>query len=548
MKKRCFLFGILFPLVMPAGAIAEGVEPELSFPDVTAVVSGGTVTAGSDSVEFSGIIDRSGKTGTLVPELPDITPGVELPAPELADRESAKNIFAEGCAGGGFPGLFTGDFSVYRLYGGDPFRLGFSHTSMDGYWNRPLHSGFFDSSTLVELSKTFSAGPMEWNIGGTYASSGDGLQGKSEFISALRKSTAEGDISWKWTLPHGFALGASAEAGLYTRFSDMTAGGQNFSGPEWIKGISVFSFSPELRAEWSGNGFLAEFSADYVLDCDTDGALSDSSGRTASRAEFLGKIGWSGSQVSVSAHASAVVGNHIGGDTVIVPFGLDLKWVFPVYFSDRKVSLFLSGGLDSFRTQISSAEEKFKFSGFSFIPKETSDWFGRADIVVPLKTSFTGSAGVEFRTTALGNGIWEPDYGTDGLVNGVAGYTERSRSLLSTEFKVAYHYKIFSLAGSWKSNWLYLPVLEDRQMLSLQISFQDENSRWGVKTALGFSMDSDDHVPDLGIECFVRLTDAVRLVLSADDVLKLVGGGTRSYSGGYLAGTGKAEILLKFFF
>ena len=54
--------------------------------------------------------------------------------------------------------------------------------------------------------------------------------------------------------------------------------------------------------------------------------------------------------------------------------------------------------------------------------------------------------------------------------------------------------------------------------------------------------------PVINLECFARLTSAVRIVGSVEDIVKLLKGEQRIYAGQYAARGGTAKIMLKFFF
>ena len=95
---------------------------------------------------------------------------------------------------------------------------------------------------------------------------------------------------------------------------------------------------------------------------------------------------------------------------MIVPFNVGISSLFPVYFSNRRVSILAEGGIESYKQKSFNLEEKFKFTNCNLNPSEVSEWYGRFSFSVPLKTSFTGSAEIEYRKTAYNNGRWNPKY------------------------------------------------------------------------------------------------------------------------------------------
>ena len=93
------------------------------------------------------------------------------------------------------------------------------------------------------------------------------------------------------------------------------------------------------------------------------------------------------------------------------------------------------------------------------------------DLTLPLKSSFTGNAVLDFRKTAFDNGRFMPVYSDDALCYGMYGYELSNVTMFSTEFNIAYHYKLLSLTAGWHSNWIDVPVLESPQMILLNASF-----------------------------------------------------------------------------
>jgi hypothetical protein len=57
-----------------------------------------------------------------------------------------------------------------------------------------------------------------------------------------------------------------------------------------------------------------------------------------------------------------------------------------------------------------------------------------------------------------------------------------------------------------------------------------------------------DIIPIIDMSAFFRLTQAVRLAVSVEDIVKLISGDSRTYAGDYIDRSGSASILVKFFF
>ena len=130
----------------------------VTLPDITTTVSGEIVTAGNEAVpDFSKIIPGDKKDDSSLPVFSE--ENISYDEEPIADFSfgEAKTIFAQGLVGGGFPGDFIGDFSVYKSIGENPFKIEFSHFSKNGYGKHKAGDGFFNSSTRLFAEKTITA-------------------------------------------------------------------------------------------------------------------------------------------------------------------------------------------------------------------------------------------------------------------------------------------------------------------------------------------------------------------------------------------------------
>lgn len=119
--------------------------------------------------------------------------------------ERQRQFFAQGLVGGGFPGDFIGDFSVYKSIGENPFKIEFSHLSKNGYGKHKAGDGFFNSSTRLFAEKTITAKSTDFVIGGEYKKNEIGLQSVSPFFYDLNSQEAFGNFfckkkffTWIW--------------------------------------------------------------------------------------------------------------------------------------------------------------------------------------------------------------------------------------------------------------------------------------------------------------------------------------------------------------
>lgn len=541
MKKENCIFCVLF--IMSAAVLSA--QAEMTLPDVTTVVSGDSLTAGKNAVpDFSDVLPGPSGGKEVLPELPDVSAGGNAAADETVSKSETENsVYAEGLVGGGFPGFFTGRFSVYRSAGKDPFRIGFNYESADGYARNSFTDGYYDRTVKITGEKTFTAKNAVYTFNGSYESDGDGLQNTWPGFYDVTKQTIGSKADAVWTLPNGFGLQSHLDADWYNRFAGITG---SPSADAYAGHSSVFSMSPSVQFGWKSHGFSSYFDTAWYLQSDTEGTLSAGS---TNRARFGTGLGWENSFISVFGKAAAVVGTEIGNNDVIVPFTVGVKSSFVTGLSARKMSITSEGGLSSVQPLYAELEKKYKFSALSFIPGETTDWYGTVTADVPVKDMFSVTTQAEYRGTASGNGVWEPSYTESSFKDGQYAYAQTDRSQLYTTAGVSFSRGILTLRGAWKAQWIYVPVLEAPNTVELSASLQGVDSRWGTDADIRFFPDEgEDHVPEINISGYVRLTRAVRLAVTADDVVKLVTGQPRTYAGRYIARSGSAGLLIKFFF
>ncbi|MFA6855833.1 MAG: hypothetical protein WCR31_01370 [Treponema sp.] len=541
MKKKVY---VCCSLVLVSAVFLFAQNKGITLPDVTTVVSGDALTAGRNAVpDFSEVLPSESDSKTVLPELPEVPAGKNAGADAAVSKAKTENsVYAEGLVGGGGPGIFNGNFSVYRSAGADPFRIGFNYASADGYARNSFTDGFYDRTAAITGEKTFTTKNATYELSGSYESLGNGLQNQGEEFYDVTKQTVAGKADAAWILPGGFSLHSDVNTGWYNRFAGIT-GSQ--AAADYAEKSAVFSLSPSVMLGWDTGGFSSYFSAAWCLQSDTAAVLSD--GNT-NRTRFGTGLGWKNDFINIFGDAAAVIGTKLGGNPVVVPFTLGISSSFVTGLSSRKTALSAEGGIVSEQPFYAELEKKYTFSELSFIPGETSDWYGKITVAVPVKDIFSFTTEAEYRKTAFGNGVWEPDY-EDGFAYGQYTYKQTDRSLLCTDTGISFSKGILTLRGSWKAQWLYVPVLETPDTITVSASLQGNDSRWGAGTEISLSPDEhSDHMPELSFSGFYRLTKAVRLAVTADDVVKLITGKSRTYAGRYITRSGSAGFVIKFFF
>ncbi len=534
------LVGLLLALSLYAQNMETG-ENQIELPDLTTVVTGSSDSEDyAPAPSFEDVLEIPYDSGTLIPLLPKISVNGDEEAGDYADQNLQKNIYAEGQIGGGYPASFIGDFQIARLYGADPFKIAFTHESSSGYAGHNLADGFNNAQTAIAIERDFIRKNIQWGFGASYKDESNGLQSKAEGLAANNLDAVGVKANFLWQLPHSFNLALDADSHFYYRFADITKSSSLTDAvPDWIVSTSRVSAEPALHFFWEDKGFNVGLRAKYNLEAWK---------KAANRGQFNLDFSWQNEKVKLYTNAGLVIGNLTGSKSLIVPFTLGLDTVLPVYFSDRQLNLSLSGGLCSERKTTEQLEHTYAYSGLKDLSSEISDWYGSFNLLVPLKSSFTGNISAGFFHTAFDNGIWTPDYNAASLTKGLYGYSQKNRFELFTDFAFTWKYKLFAATAKYHANWIDLPVLENRHSISVDFALQSEKGSWGINLDTRYLLDAADYKPFINLEAYVQAADAVRIVLSVNDMLKLLGAEERMYAGQYVANSGNVSLLVKFLF
>lgn len=542
MKKYICSILIASLVLSPFFAQSENQEQsQIELPDLTTVISGdGSTEEAAPAPDFDDVLVLTYDSGNLTPVLPGEGQNDDSNVLEAGGTSSDKDIYADGQIGGGYPASFTGDFKISRIYGSDPFKISFNHNSTTGFAGHELAQGYKETNSAIGVEKDFIRSNIEWGLKAFYKDGGDGLQSKVDGLSSVNQDRVGLSAYYTHALPKGFGLNFVLDSQFYYRFVDITKGAVTATEvPEWIKKFSSITVDPALAVTWKYNGFETGFDAAYSL---------EAWDKTVHRGQFDLSFAWSNENLKISTKAGIVTGNSLGEHKVIVPFNLGLDTALPVYFSDRKLELSLNGGLASNRNSVSELEQKYKFTAMNDFASENSFWYGNIKLLIPLKTTFTGNVSAGYSRTVLNNGVWTPVYLPQGLHSGLYGFEQMNRNELYTDFAFTWKYKIFATTASYRANWLEVPLLEYKHSFSVNFSLQSQKGIWGADLKTTFHLDAIDKKPVIDMEGYMQVSPAVRICLSVDDLLKLLGAEERTYAGQYAANCGNAALLVKFLF
>lgn len=552
MKKNILiqLSVFLFAGFYQAYAQAGGESGKIVLPDLTTVISSEEQEEANVKLPvFDDVVVLPNKTSDIELVLEqEEEPAFEAFEPEPVEISSLPSDYflVQGLIGGGLPSLFTGDFTLSQPESKSPLSINFNHRSTNGFAFSSLADGFYKRNTLVSMGKAFSAQKFLWKVSGSYAELQNGLQDQTESESSILQDTIFAGGSFEYKPFDGFTLGTELKSDFYFRYEDLLSASL---APSWIKGASALSVEPVLNLEWKkkvsekAGDVVLGFKTDYLFEFLTSSQMPGE--RSLNRVALGLNFSWQKKIIKLVAAGDVVFGDRIN-HPVLVPFSAGIYFTLPVYFSTDFLQIELESGLKSTQTKFSDYEKKYSFTGLEGETSEVSDWFSHFKLEVPLKSAFKASAQVDYALTALDNGVWEPDYTDSGYNYGLYTYAQKNHELLSTEFALSFNYKIFSFDAALHSNWLDIPVLQSKHLISFKAALVSPAQKIGFIIGSDWHIDSSDSTPIVNSDFFVKINQAVTMNLGASDLLKLTGKDRRTYAGKYISESGNICFSVKF--
>lgn len=544
---------------------SEPIEEEIELPDVTTVVNGKTFTAGKDSVpDYSEILPENDSPEIQLPQMDGVKSANN--SVDISERASQKekDIYAQGELGAGYPFYFKGDFSIYRASGDSPFEIDFNHESTEGFAREKSNEGFFERATSVHGKQSFYHENVQHTLEAEYKMNNDGLQLKSDSYSDTVKHTISANANSDWSLSNGILISYGLDAAWFNRYGQIMK--ESETAKNFIDSTKIIDFNPYFGFGWQNDTFTTMLTALYGFQGNLDGSdnlleLSGSSSNEHShRGQFKLALGWENDSIKVGADGSVIVGSATGKKDVLPAFTALFDFKTDYFTEGRFLTVSAQGGLQSYQEKIRTLENTFKFSAMPAIPTETSDWFAKIDVTVPILTIFEATSGFEFKKTAFENGVWQAIYNNTNLLSignaspsvssGLYCISPQERTEFNTDLGFSVDFSPLKAGIEWKSFWKDVPSLEDTQKITLSLEYQSLDAKWnaGTTTAFAFGKDTDT-CPDISAWAGVRLASRLSLALELNDTVKLFRGAKRKYAHSqYITTSGNAMLLVKFQF
>lgn len=554
---KCFitaLMGTTFCISLVAQSSDQ--EERLVLPDVTTTVSGDSLVAGKDALpDYSVVLPELRSAKSLLPTLPGVETYDDFDEP-VADLSLSwnKSVFCQGVIGCGFPGYFIGDFSVYKETIDSPFSVNFHHLSRNGYGKLPASQGYFDTVTTLGGIKEFSINSFDFNLGAGYETCTLGMQNLSPVFYQLTSQDIAVTSGVKWNLPLNFYMALNNQLEYYSRYGgiirDVEEKSQLLTAEE--KSVASFRLHPDFKIGWKNEYFRIAASVDYDFEKFASDMSEGSLGIELNNRSYVGlNFDWINPVINIGLTGGLVIGNNLSDSMKIVfPFDVKLNGSWDVSYSSIPVTLEVSGGLLSYRNTLGEMEREYAFVNSEGLASETSDWYGKFSLGLPLVKSSKLAVGFDYRKTAFGNMYWTGDYESLSDISGLFKMTCVERTLMDLSVSCDFYYKVFGISARAVNHLMYVPVKEDRIFVEGICNYESDSGKWGTELSLREGIgDVCDLTPNLGVSAYLKVSDALRIFLDLNDFLKLVSGTTRSYAhSDYKQSAGNIILLVNFFF
>lgn len=524
-------------------------EEKIPLSELEMPISGENSTSIESAPDFSKVVPPAGQEKNITPKLPSQRISYENEeTEEEADFFSGenKNIYAKGIVGGGFPGDFIGDFSVYKSSNIDPFRIEFSHFSRNGYGKHSAADGYFDNGTKIYAEKSFRIANSDLTFGGRYDRAGTGLQKISDHFYDMISQKVSGVFLFDYFFgDSGFEFFSETESYWYNRYSGITTDG-DFLKQE--RNINVFWMEPGFIFSWYNKGFSAGLECNFQVESFL-GKHDYANVDELFRVDATLFTGYESDIVTAFTRGGIAGGTKIGEGRTIVPSFITGAEVRVPFSNGNSLVVGANGGLETRHEEFSVLERKYKFAQMTTLTEETSDWFVNSKIVLPLFELISFNSSLEFKKTAFDNYLIEADYSTKKTC-GVFGFKAEDRTQVTTDNGVSIKYNIFTLRGGWRAHWNYVPSNEYRHSVDASIAFDDEYKRFGFSAGVIESVDKkSDKLPNLYSNFYLNIKKSIKLSLEVNDAIKLFAQKDREYvESGYLVRAGSVTFLTSFSF
>lgn len=446
---------------------------------------------------------------------------IQSEAPGSADA-SGQDVFLEGAIGAGWPGFFSGDFSVYRNIGAEPFRLEFFHESVQGIGRHAAPDGYENQETRLLGEKRFALGDsVMLDASAGYETRTDGLQGKNPGFYDIAHQNVSGSVVFNWKAGESLNFTGEASGVFNTQFLSSSAPSSNTRTFVGMKTAASLSFDRDV---WGmGLSLRYDFGTEQSR-FEADASFS---------ADFGDYAGLGLSVGAVTARQSA--------SDVLVPFTVSVVTGSAVPFTGS-----ISGGMRSAAVDPVALQKANPFLFAEPVPAETTEWFGEAAADVPFYGLGLLNLSAEYATTAHDGNRVLPDYQSLDAATGLMGLSNTAVTVFDSSVGVTIPLKVMNASLGWNASWLdstrYDRTHGAGSAMTAGVSFSGGEGSWSAGADVLWPAGGE---PEVGINGSVQVTGNVRLELEAQDIVSLVTGNDRLVCDTYARRGGFAALFVK---
>jgi len=517
------------------------VDEQISLPDVSTKLDLEKQNIDDAAIpDFTQILPDSDTSSDELPVLQDGTDtDIALEAiSQKTDTVEIPPVYLEGVIGGGYPGIFIGNFNVYQTAGDNPFSVLFSHEAVNGYGQHEASDGFNNSETSLVGSKFLKiSDKVTFDGTAEYNTSTWGLQSLSDYFYNMSRQYIGGEGTLSTQVNDIFSVQTNVDASYVTRFAGF-AGDIDTSTETIYTGPTLITASPTITGIIKKNKLYLDFGGSYKF-ASLDSSVDDNDGYLQ-HGQIDTSVMYSFSE---SIEAKAGIGGSYSNNATTnttVPFYLGIDIVEPF------LTVKLNGGMNSSQTDISSLQEKYPFVHFEKVPKEESNWFGSLDAHVPFMQSFATNLAVDFSKTAFGNERLCPDY-SEQDASGMYSSVYKDMTELNSELSFSMQFGRVGIDTGWNAKWLDKIDDENEHEVFGNISYTSNAGKGGAQLIILQSI-IDADTPDISCSAFYHFAQPFQVELSFDDILLLFTGEDRLIAGDYCGQGGSVSLLMKLFF
>lgn len=529
MKKYSLILLVLF--LSTVHFFAQENSDAIEMPDVSTVIKQETNELVEDSLpDFSEII----------PDENQVLPSAEVDLPQIeseqvvednTNTELEETHYFEGSVGGGYPGIFSGDFSLSRSDKKGLFSFDFSHDSVNGYGKKTSIDGYFDNLTKLSGDGTINfTDKFTMDFDGNYSSSQFGLQG----LSPVFYSTAlqQGKVSATTNFLCNDYISLFGQLG--SNFSSWYASFVPSQKTEdLIPSMNRFGLQPRIGLIANAGNFNCVFDGSYRLETATN--------------NFAVNRGDINYKMNIRVNNFLLNGN-IGlvflKENTLCPFSLGFDFT-------NLIEVSLSGGLSSAQKDIYQLQQNLLLQN-SVVTSEQSDWFISCKLMIPMLEIIENHLDVDFATTAFENGELCLDYSQYNSQTGLFDVVEFEGTRLNTDYSMIMYLDNSQISASWKAYWLDIPTGVSPHTMKLLYSYISEKNVWSLTLGASMNIGGDrtilgDIIPDTSFTFSYRPGKMFTLTLQLSDMIKLFSGTERTLYGNYIQKSGYASLYVSFY-